>query len=64
MEGGLVTPPVSSGLLAGVFRRHMLDGGRAREHVVTRSDLSRASRVFLGNSVRGLYEVKVREDSQ
>ncbi len=59
INGGLVTPPVSAGLLPGVYRQWMLKEGRAREEALARTELARASRVFLANSVRGLYEVKV-----
>jgi len=56
IDGVLLTPPVSSGLLPGTFRRHLLDSGRAREAVLYKNDLARASRVLVGNSVRGLRE--------
>ena len=50
--GRLVTPPVSSGLLPGVFRRQLLDTGQIVEEVVTLDDLRRAERLFAVNSVR------------
>lgn len=59
VDGRLVTPPVSSGLLPGVYRRRMLEEGTVREGVLIRADLARAARVFLMNSVRGMYEVKM-----
>jgi para-aminobenzoate synthetase/4-amino-4-deoxychorismate lyase len=59
LDGELVTPPVSSGLLPGVYRRWLLQRGMVQERILTRIDLSRASRVFLVNSVRGQYEVNV-----
>ncbi|HFE67314.1 MAG TPA: aminodeoxychorismate synthase, component I, partial [Chloroflexi bacterium] len=52
MDGELVTPPVSSGLLAGTFRNHLLANGRIRERILTKADLSRARQIFLINSVR------------
>ena len=52
--GRLLTPPVSCGLLDGCLRRELLDEGRCAEAVLTLADLGRASRVFLGNSLRGL----------
>lgn len=53
-DGVLLTPPVSSGLLAGTLRAELLDTGRARESVLTQQDLHGADQVYLGNSVRGL----------
>lgn len=51
-RGRLITPPVACGLLAGVFRAHLLETGRIAEEVVTIEDLRRAPRVFAVNSVR------------
>lgn len=52
LDGVRVTPPVTSGLLAGTFRGELLDAGILREEVVTRTDLERASRIWLINSLR------------
>lgn len=57
MNGHLYTPPIQCGLLGGVFRRHLLGRGKIRERVLTRTDLRRAERVFLINSVRGWIPV-------
>jgi para-aminobenzoate synthetase/4-amino-4-deoxychorismate lyase len=53
LDGCLVTPTVSSGLLAGTFRARLLRRGRIMEAVVTRDDLHRVRRLWLVNSVRG-----------
>jgi para-aminobenzoate synthetase / 4-amino-4-deoxychorismate lyase len=59
-EGQLLTPPLSSGVLPGVFRRHLLETTpNAREGVLKLSDLESADAVFLCNSVRGLWPVKL-----
>jgi para-aminobenzoate synthetase/4-amino-4-deoxychorismate lyase len=58
IDGALLTPPVSCGLLPGIARGRLLAEGRIRESVLHRSDLARATRVFLVNSVRGMYEVR------
>ena len=47
------TPPVSCGLLAGVFREELLERGVLRERVLTPEELARADAVWLINSVRG-----------
>jgi para-aminobenzoate synthetase/4-amino-4-deoxychorismate lyase len=54
ISGILYTPPVTSGLLPGTLRRHLLDTGRCRERILTLDDLKRAEAIYLGNSVRGL----------
>jgi para-aminobenzoate synthetase / 4-amino-4-deoxychorismate lyase len=51
MQGTLVTPPASCGLLAGTFRAELLARGAIQERVVTLDDLRSASRVWLINSV-------------
>jgi para-aminobenzoate synthetase / 4-amino-4-deoxychorismate lyase len=57
--GKLFTPPLSCGVLPGVFRRHLLEtDATAEEKVLTVEDLKTADAVFLCNSVRGLREVK------
>ncbi len=58
-EGQLLTPPVSCGLLAGTFRRWLLEQGAAREKVLDRQDLCDAEAVFIGNSLRGLVQVRL-----
>lgn len=52
------TPPVSCGLLPGVFRSHILKTReKARESILTRKDLKSADAIYICNSVRGLYPV-------
>lgn len=50
----LLTPPLDSGLLAGVLRQELLEKGRCREAVLTQADLEGAEEIFFGNSLRGL----------
>ncbi len=52
------TPPVTSGLLPGTMRAHLLARGQIRERVICREDLARARAVFLINSVRGWVPVE------
>jgi len=59
LDGELVTPPVSCGLLPGTAREELLARGKVRERVMTPEDLARAARVLLVNSVRGMWEVEV-----
>lgn len=52
LDGELVTPPLSCGLLPGVFRQGLLERGIVRERVVLPADVLRARRVWLVNAVR------------
>lgn len=56
--GRLLTPPLSSGLLPGVFRAELIAQGKAHEAVLTLADLADADAVFVGNSVRGLVKAE------
>ncbi|MBN1378411.1 MAG: aminodeoxychorismate synthase component I [Gammaproteobacteria bacterium] len=53
MEGRLFTPAQNAGLLAGVFREHLLTKDVVTEAPISRDQLLQASRVWLINSVRG-----------
>lgn len=50
---GMRTPPLSSGLLAGVLRAQMLEAGDCREEVLAAEDLPHL-RLWVGNALRGL----------
>lgn len=52
VDGEWVTPPVTSGLLAGTFRNWLLATGQIQERILTPVDLRTARRVALINSVR------------
>jgi para-aminobenzoate synthetase / 4-amino-4-deoxychorismate lyase len=60
MEGQFFTPPVSSGLLAGVFRAWLLDQGIIRERIIKVSDLEKYSKIFLINSVRKWQNAEIQ----
>ena len=58
--GKLLTPPLSSGVLPGIFRRHLLETATtSEEDVLTLQDLGSAEAIYLCNSLRGLREVKL-----
>ncbi len=50
---GMLTPPLSCGLLPGVLRAEMLETGAVREAVLRAGDLPHV-RLWVGNSLRGL----------
>ncbi|MDG4553334.1 MAG: aminodeoxychorismate synthase component I [Candidatus Competibacter sp.] len=52
LDGERLTPPVTSGLLAGTFRGWLLAAGHIREQVLAPADLRAARCVYLINSVR------------
>ena len=59
LHGRLVTPPVTSGLLNGTLRRHLLREGQIQELAVTFNDLHLCRKVYLINSVRGWQETDI-----
>ncbi|MDF3604903.1 aminotransferase class IV family protein [Paracoccus sp. DMF-8] len=54
---GLCTPPLSSGLLAGVLRAAVLADGTCREQVLLARDLPHV-RLWAGNALRGMIPAK------
>jgi len=65
-DGRLFTPALSCGLLPGTLREELLDLPRAAasEAVLTPADLTRADRIYLGNSVRGLVRAELMQPAQ
>jgi 4-amino-4-deoxychorismate lyase len=59
-SGKFLTPPLSSGLLAGVFRAELLLSDQAREQRLMPDDLA-AGNIHLGNSLRGLVRAQWRK---
>jgi len=57
-NGKLYTPLLSCGLLPGILRQDLLMNNKAQEKILNVEDLFRAEKVFIGNSTRGLIEVK------
>jgi para-aminobenzoate synthetase / 4-amino-4-deoxychorismate lyase len=53
LDGGLVTPPLTCGLLAGSERAELLARGEIDERVLRTGDLRRCRAIYLVNSVRG-----------
>jgi para-aminobenzoate synthetase/4-amino-4-deoxychorismate lyase len=59
LDGVRYTPPRRCGLLGGTLRAELLERGAIRERVITLDDLSRATRLWLINSVRGEIETRL-----
>ncbi|MBD3263695.1 MAG: aminodeoxychorismate synthase component I, partial [Candidatus Omnitrophica bacterium] len=58
----LYTPPLKSGVLPGVLRKHLISKGKCREKVLYFEDLKEAEKIYVGNSLRGLMEAEVKWD--
>lgn len=57
-DGKLLTPALSSGVLPGIYRRHILETNpQAEECVITLANLHSADAIYLCNSVRGMRRV-------
>lgn len=55
-----LTPVISSGLLPGVFRNHLIDTGRIKESVIPLDKIKTADEIYFINSVRGWIRVKLQ----
>ena len=57
LNGELYTPPLSSGLLAGTFRAHLLETGQIAERKIHIDELKDCTKIFMVNSVRKWQKV-------
>ena len=57
LDGRLFTPPVNCGLLPGVQRARLLENNTVSTRIIRPDEISCCTRIFLANSVRGLWEV-------
>ena len=57
--GPLLTPALSSGLLAGVLRGELLETGQEAERVLSLAELRAAAGLWVGNSLRGLIRARL-----
>ncbi|MFH7319785.1 aminodeoxychorismate synthase component I [Desulfurivibrio sp. D14AmB] len=60
-QGRLLTPPLTAGLLNGVLRRHLLqhEDQPLYEETLRPEDLTTAEEIYIGNSLRGLIQVRL-----
>jgi para-aminobenzoate synthetase/4-amino-4-deoxychorismate lyase len=58
-DGRLLTPFVHSGLLPGIYRSYLLEQDKIKEEIINVQDLHQYSRIYLINSVRGMWEVSL-----
>jgi len=53
------TPLVSCGLLSGTYRAHLISQGHLKERIIPKAEINLYSEIYLINSVRGKYPVKL-----
>jgi para-aminobenzoate synthetase / 4-amino-4-deoxychorismate lyase len=59
-DGKWFTPPIECGLLAGVYRRHLLQvRPEIEERVLSLDDLRQADGIYIANAVRGLRRATI-----
>lgn len=65
-NGIYYTPPVSCGLLRGVFREYFINKNRekVREKIIKTQDLLKADSIYCVNSVRGMVKVELVQDPE
>lgn len=61
LDGELLTPALSSGVLQGTVRRVLLEAGAVREGVLPKGRLAQASALFVTNALIGVQEVSAVE---
>jgi para-aminobenzoate synthetase/4-amino-4-deoxychorismate lyase len=61
LDGQCYTPPLDCGLLGGTLRAELLESGRIRERVIRLGELSRGSRLWFVNALRGWVPVRLAE---
>ena len=59
MNGTLVTPALSSGVLPGILRQTLICAKRAKVGKLTLDDLRIADTLYVGNSLRGLIKARL-----
>lgn len=59
LDGNLITPPISSGVLPGTFREKLLDQGEISEQTIYLDDIKNCTKLWLINSVRQWVPVEL-----
>jgi para-aminobenzoate synthetase/4-amino-4-deoxychorismate lyase len=60
MDGKLLTPPISCGVLAGTFRAYLLETGQVWERTIPRDQIGRCTKIFRVNSIRKWERVELQ----
>jgi len=59
LEGQLLTPPISCGVLPGTFRAHLVEAGQVLERTIPVGQLNNCTKVFRVNSIRKWQRVEI-----
>ena len=62
LNGKFYTPPISCGLLNGIYRQKLINEGYCTEKILYRKDLLKAENIYCINSVRGIKKVQLKEE--
>jgi para-aminobenzoate synthetase/4-amino-4-deoxychorismate lyase len=61
LNGQLLTPPISCGVLAGTFRAHLVETAQVLERTITVDQLRNCTKIFRVNSIRQWQRVDIQE---
>lgn len=59
LDGQLLTPPISCGVLPGTFRAHLLESGQVEERTIPVEQLENCTKIFRVNSIRKWQRVEL-----
>ncbi len=60
LNGQLLTPPISCGVLAGTFRAYIVEAGQVLERTIKIDQLNECTKIFRINSIRGWQSVEIQ----
>ena len=60
IDGKLLTPPISCGVLAGTFRHYLLETGQALERTIPLAQIGRCAKIFRVNSIRRWERIELQ----
>ena len=60
VDGRLLTPPISCGVLAGTFRAYLLETGQVWERIIPLDQMGRCTKIFRVNSIRKWERVELQ----
>lgn len=63
-NGGIFTPPISSGLLNGIMRQYIIDNNKVTEVALTTGALEKFDQCFITNSLMGIMPVRSLGDKE
>ncbi len=61
LDGQLLTPPISCGVLAGTFRAYLMETGQISERTIAIDQLRKCTKIFRVNSIRKWQRVEIQE---